>query len=262
MPWSVFSIFGLEVCHIQQGFLPKVGILSPRFDFLMIFYLSKLLSNFYHTTQLYLGNSLHTSQQFRQHMALVPGVLAILVLAWYIAYSTASDNSASCFKKKNEARLRSRGDMNRKNRCSMSKHTRSSSTTAFYTLVSLCLYTIYVGVATRIFRLFKCIKVGSIGNETWYLTADYEVICFEGEWVDASFIAYCGMVIFVLGSESLLIEPSIMFCHFYLILHFSFISTSYHNLSLLSFRSPPFVVLANPFFSFSFSFSFFFNLFK
>merc|ERR1712195_281856 len=65
-------------------------------------------------------------------------------------------------------------------------HAGSSNTTALYTLISLVLYTLYVGVSTRIFRLFKCRKIMG----TWYLTADYTDICFEGAWSSASTTAF------------------------------------------------------------------------
>ena len=53
----------------------------------------------------------------------------------------------------------------------------------------------YVGVSTRIFRLFKCAYI----QGTWYLTSDYTVTCFEGKWNASSTIAYICMVIFVIG---------------------------------------------------------------
>ena len=141
MPWSVFSAFGFETCDLQQGFLPK----------------------------------------FRQHVALVYGMMMLLGLIWFVADRTARDNTTACFKE-NEKR--------KKNLCHRRKYTRESVNTLVFTLGSLCLYTVYVGVCTRIFRLFKCIPIGPPGNRTWYLTSDYSVTCYEGEWQSASTIAY------------------------------------------------------------------------
>jgi hypothetical protein len=58
---------------------------------------------------------------------------------------------------------------------------------------------VYVGVATRIFRLFKCRKIGPKGEGKWYLTSDYSVVCFEGDWNTTSAGAYVCMVLFVIG---------------------------------------------------------------
>jgi hypothetical protein len=54
---------------------------------------------------------------------------------------------------------------------------------------------VYVGVSTRIFRLFKCADI----QGTWYLTSDYTVTCFEGKWTASSILAYVCMVVFVVG---------------------------------------------------------------
>merc|ERR1712166_771557 len=55
--------------------------------------------------------------------------------------------------------------------------------------------TLYIGVATRIFRLFKCRKI----MDQWYLTADYEVVCFESDWNAAAAVGYVCMFTFVVG---------------------------------------------------------------
>ena len=73
--------------------------------------------------------------------------------------------------------------------------TKESAKSAFFKMTSLLLYTVYIGVATRIFRLFKCEEI----QGTWYLTSDYTVVCFEGEWNKTSGTAYVCMVFFVVG---------------------------------------------------------------
>jgi hypothetical protein len=106
--------------------------------------------------------------KFMFHMALVPGILLILLFAFGVVRTMSKSSKV---------------------------FTPESVTTALYTLMSLVLYTLYVGVSTRIFRLFKCRKI----MDVWYLTADYTVVCFEGAWTSTSIMAYIGMGIFVVG---------------------------------------------------------------
>ena len=111
--------------------------------------------------------------KFGFHMCLVPGMLILLVCAFVPAHLTAGGKSK--------------------------KYTRDSVKTGLFTLLSLSLYTVYVGVATRVFRLFKCRKIGPLGEEKWYLTSDYSVVCFEGAWTQTAGVAYAAMVLFVFG---------------------------------------------------------------
>ena len=106
--------------------------------------------------------------KFKFHMGLVPSTLAILLLAFGLVF--AMSKSSRVF-------------------------TPESVKTALYAMVSLVLYTLYVGVSTRIFRLFKCREIMGV----WYLTADYTVICFEGEWSAVSVVAFICMGVFVFG---------------------------------------------------------------
>ena len=57
------------------------------------------------------------------------------------------------------------------------------------------MFTVYIGVSTRIFRLFRCRKI----MNDWYLTADYTVKCFESDWTSTSTLAYPCIVLFVVG---------------------------------------------------------------
>ena len=93
--------------------------------------------------------------KFMFHMALLPGILLILLFAFGVVRTMSKSSKV---------------------------FTPESVTTALYTLISLVLYTLYVGVSTRIFRLFKCRKI----MDVWYLTADYTVVCFEGAWTSTS----------------------------------------------------------------------------
>jgi hypothetical protein len=106
--------------------------------------------------------------KFTFHMVLIPGILLILLCAFGIVYTMSKTSKV---------------------------YTPESVSTGFYTLVSLILYTLYVGVSTRIFRLFKCREIMGV----WYLTADYTVTCFEGAWTSTPIIAFICMGLFVFG---------------------------------------------------------------
>ena len=109
-------------------------------------------------------------------MALIPVIVALLSTAYLVAVSRV----------RKPAPLK-----NRKG----TKFTKESVKSAYFKLISLLLYTVYVGVSTRIFRLFKCEDI----QGTWYLTSDYTVTCFEGEWEKSSLTAYLCMVVYVVG---------------------------------------------------------------
>ena len=53
----------------------------------------------------------------------------------------------------------------------------------------------YTSVSTSIFRLFDCSEV----QGEWYLTADFTVRCFEGEWNTFMGLAVLGILVFTLG---------------------------------------------------------------
>ena len=113
---------------------------------------------------------------FLSQMALIPVILGLLAVAYLLA---------TCRVRKPDHQKNKQG----------TKFTKESAKSAFFKLTSLLLYTVYVGVSTRIFRLFKCADI----QGTWYLTSDYTVTCFEGKWNTSSSIAYVCMVIFVVG---------------------------------------------------------------
>jgi Ca2+-binding EF-hand superfamily protein len=64
-----------------------------------------------------------------------------------------------------------------------------------YTLTSLITFTLYTGIASRIFRLFKCQRV----EATLYLTADYSIKCWEGDWNGYAAIAFICIIMYVIG---------------------------------------------------------------
>jgi hypothetical protein len=106
--------------------------------------------------------------KFHFHMALPPSLMLLLLLAYAVSL--------------------------RLTKCS-TKFTVESVSTAFYTLVSLTQFSLYIGVATRIFRLFKCHEIAG----KWYLMADYSVVCFERSWNATAVLGYMCMVVFVVG---------------------------------------------------------------
>eukprot|EP00945_MAST-04E_sp_MAST-4E-sp1_P004948 g4948.t1 len=106
-------------------------------------------------------------QKFRFHMLLFPGIVAVVGLAYLFARMTR-------FRK---------------------GYTQDSLKTQFTTLIFLIAFTLYTGVTTRLFRLFKCQKV----QGTWYLSADYTVDCNSEDYYAHSAIAYICMFLFVIG---------------------------------------------------------------
>jgi hypothetical protein len=75
------------------------------------------------------------------------------------------------------------------------KYTAESARTQSFTLILFIAFTLYTGVSTRIFRLFKCQKI----EETWYLTADYTVKCRTGRWNGYAAIAGACIIVYVIG---------------------------------------------------------------
>ena len=106
-------------------------------------------------------------QKFNFHMMLFPCIVAVAGLAYLFAKVT---------------------------RC-RKHYTPESLKTQFTTLLFLVAFTLYTGVTTRLFRLFKCQKV----QDTWYLVADYTVDCNSEEYRSHAVIAYACMLFFVIG---------------------------------------------------------------
>ena len=112
-------------------------------------------------------------QKFVYHMLLFPAVLAVIFGVYIIARTVKGITQM----------------------CHLTKFTNESLKTQVLTLVSLVSFTLYTGISTRIFRLYKCRKV----QDSWYLTADYTVKCQQGEWNGyAAFGAIC-ILLFVIG---------------------------------------------------------------
>ena len=76
-----------------------------------------------------------------------------------------------------------------------SKYTKESVTIRLYSLLFMIVYSLYTGVSTKFFRLFKC---RLIQNE-WYLTADYSILCTGDAYDTYVLLAGIGITLFTLG---------------------------------------------------------------
>ena len=74
-------------------------------------------------------------------------------------------------------------------------YTTESARTRMYTVVFLLTYSVYTGVATKMFRLFKCDPVEGV----YYLVADYRIVCYNDEWNVHQMLAIVGIVVYVFG---------------------------------------------------------------
>ena len=80
-------------------------------------------------------------------------------------------------------------------RTKKSKYTSESVVTRLYSLLFMVVYTLYTGVSTKMFRLFKCREIMGV----WYLTADYRVVCGGEEYTTHSAMAVVGMLVYTFG---------------------------------------------------------------
>ena len=78
---------------------------------------------------------------------------------------------------------------------SLVNYTTESARTRMYTVVFLLTYSVYTGVATKMFRLFKCDPVEGV----YYLVADYRIVCYNDEWNVHQMLAIVGIVVYVFG---------------------------------------------------------------
>ena len=74
-------------------------------------------------------------------------------------------------------------------------YTTESARTRLYTVLFMIVYSIYTGVATKMFLLFKCEEI----QGTWYLVADYRITCYDGEYNGYRNLAILGIVVYVFG---------------------------------------------------------------
>ena len=75
------------------------------------------------------------------------------------------------------------------------KYTKESLWTQLITIVFLVAFTLYTGVSTRIFQLFKCRQI----QDKWYLEADFSIDCNDNEYVTHVVFAFFFVYIYVVG---------------------------------------------------------------
>ena len=85
--------------------------------------------------------------------------------------------------------------LKRKLRPESVKYTTESARTKLYTLLFLIVYSIYTGVATKMFVFFKCDEI----QGQWYLVADYRVKCFDDVYKSYTILAVFGIIFWVFG---------------------------------------------------------------
>ena len=112
------------------------------------------------------------TQKFIFHMLLGPMLGTCIFLVWKIILC----RKKHCLCKKRCVCLQSR--------C-RPRFTLESMQTNLYTLMQLMAFGLYTGLATRIFRLFKCQKV----HQRYFLVGDMSVACFEDAWWNYGYIA-------------------------------------------------------------------------
>ena len=74
-------------------------------------------------------------------------------------------------------------------------YTTESARTRLYTLLFMIVYSLYTGVATKMFVFFKCQPI----QGKHYLVADYRVICYDEEYNQYQTLAVLGIVFYVFG---------------------------------------------------------------
>ena len=74
-------------------------------------------------------------------------------------------------------------------------YTTESARTRLYSFLFFIVYSIYTGVATKMFILFKCEEI----QGTWYLMADYRITCYDDEYNQYRTLAVLGILVYVFG---------------------------------------------------------------
>ena len=92
-------------------------------------------------------------------------------------------------------------------KCSRNKAYSETLKTRLYTSGGLIFYTLSTGLATRIFRLFKCRLI----QEQWYLVADYNQVCFKTKWNSFAIMAGFFGVVYIVGIPTA--ELLVLFCN-------------------------------------------------
>ena len=74
-------------------------------------------------------------------------------------------------------------------------YTTESARTRLYTFLFMIVYSLYTGVATKMFLLFKCEEI----QGTAYLVADYRIVCYDETYNFYRNLAVLGITVYVFG---------------------------------------------------------------
>ena len=74
-------------------------------------------------------------------------------------------------------------------------YTTESARTRLYTFLFMIVYSLYTGVATKMFILFKCEEIQGIA----YLVADYRIVCYDDTYNFHRNLAILGIAVYVFG---------------------------------------------------------------
>merc|ERR1712093_344504 len=80
-------------------------------------------------------------------------------------------------------------------RCGAHRYTVREVNSRCTQLVLSVVFMLYPGIGTRVFRTFKCKKIG----DAWWLTADLSVKCWEGEHAHVVVLMGVCTVVYVVG---------------------------------------------------------------
>ena len=71
--------------------------------------------------------------------------------------------------------------------------------------LTMCLLLIYPGLATRVFRVFRCISVGENENAIHVLQQDYNIACYGEDHMMYVVLAVVFMCVYILGGPLLIL---------------------------------------------------------
>jgi hypothetical protein len=115
-------------------------------------------------------------QKFVFHMLLLPIIFFCIWIVWKVVLQALKHKKK--LKKHFEARF-----------------TIESMKTHMYTLVSLLVFGVYAGLATKTFQMFKCKEI----QGRFYLVADFSVECYVGTWWSYAVFAILCIIVYVIG---------------------------------------------------------------
>ena len=117
-------------------------------------------------------------QQFLFSFALMPLIIVSASLAYACVLCVGKLRSCLCCTNKIKTRF-----------------TAESARVRLYTLLFMVVYALYTGVSTKLFVLFKCVKI----QDTWFLAADMRIECFDEAYSIYRLMSFGGIGVFVIG---------------------------------------------------------------